>query len=662
MTEPTRTASTRRLTFVPTAAEARPARDSDVTVVLDTAWTPEHSGRADVRSLRPYFGEVVEGHDLPGEALVALDRWAAGAELPERLTVEGVTYWYRVREPLWHWVHERLLWRYALTAIQADIAPGSVAAPANEEALVDVLRASGLPVTVEADGADSDPTPPGGPRRSAGDPRRAIGRLARRLGVAPPAPAARHAQELQAMLDERVQKLLRVEGPRVVVLTLPGSFQRVGRADAGERLDPNLGAVIKRLQEEGLEPIVIGLGMRRNRTEDWATVVHDDRLLPAWMLPSRWGRDEDDRRAASAVAALAAGLAAASRTRFVIGGSDMTAGLAAALEETLRKVVDPDVHQLARVERLLVELKPAVLLLTQEGHRIPWLLAAARAGVPTFALQHGILYPTHPGYADRRHPRLIVPTRTFVFGEFERRVLEGGAYHAGEVAVSGSPRLDLERAAAVGADAFAEREAVRAELGVGDGDAMLVVSTLHAPFVRRSHLVHMLEVCLGGPLPGVHLVFKQHPGELDDGPYRELLTGLARAGGYEPPPMTLVKDIDLYRLLGAADAHLGQHSTVLTDAVVTGTPNLIAIVEPSQDILGYVAAGVARPVRSIDDVRTALRDPRSADPAARRSFLDDHFRDGDASARIARSIADAIERPADIDASTGAVTSASDAR
>ena len=97
---------------------------------------------------------------------------------------------------------------------------------------------------------------------------------------------------------------------------------------------------------------------------------------------------------------------------------------------------------------------------------------------------------------------------------------------------------------------------------------MLVVSTVNLPFVRRSHcLTHMLESCLGGPLPGIHVVIKQHPGEGDEGPYRELLHGLAQAGGYAPPPISIAPEIDLYRLLRAADAHLGLHSTVLTDAV-----------------------------------------------------------------------------------------------
>ncbi len=208
----------------------------------------------------------------------------------------------------------------------------------------------------------------------------------------------------------------------------------------------------------------------------------------------------------------------------------------------------------------------------------------------------------------------------FVYGEYERRVLESGAYRSGEVVVSGSPRLDLDAAAASGPGAPAERAAIRRALGIADTDRMLVVSTLHLPFVRRSHLVHMLEVVLGGPLPGVHVVFKQHPGEQDDGPYRQLLTGLA-GWGLRAAADLLLRDIDLYRLLRAADAHLGLHSTVLTDAVVAGTSTSSPRSKRHGDLLGYVAAGVARPVTRVADLRAAMEHPESLDPECRRLFL-----------------------------------------
>ncbi len=126
-----------------------------------------------------------------------------------------------------------------------------------------------------------------------------------------------------------------------------------------------------------------------------------------------------------------------------------------------------------------------------------------------------------------------------------------------------------------------------------------------------------------------------HPQDRGHADYRRLLVGLAAAGGYPPPALTTIRDTDVYRLLRSADAHLGQYSTVLTDAVVAGTPNMIAVGQAYADPLDHVAAGVAVPVRSVDEVRTFMADPRPPDDADRARFLDRHFEPGDATGRLA---------------------------
>ena len=68
---------------------------------------------------------------------------------------------------------------------------------------------------------------------------------------------------------------------------------------------------------------------------------------------------------------------------------------------------------------------------------------------------------------------------------------------------------------------------------------MLVLSTANSVLAWRFHLADAMARILGGPLPDVHVVVKLHPGEKDEGPYRELIEGLARAGGYPPPPITM---------------------------------------------------------------------------------------------------------------------------
>jgi hypothetical protein len=107
--------------------------------------------------------------------------------------------------------------------------------------------------------------------------------------------------------------------------------------------------------------------------------------------------------------------------------------------------------------------------------------------------------------------------------------------------------------------------------------------------------------------------------------------------------MTVVKSIDLYRLLAAADAHLGSYSTVLTEATVIGTPNLLAAVDAGGDLLDYVDAGVAWPVRDgadllreLDAAAGARHDPAAA--AARETFIREHFLPGAAAPRIASDL------------------------
>jgi GAF domain-containing protein len=167
-----------------------------------------------------------------------------------------------------------------------------------------------------------------------------------------------------------------------------------------------------------------------------------------------------------------------------------------------------------------------------------------------------------------------------------------------------------------------------------------VLSGTHGPMQRRFHVPVALAMLVDRPLPGIHLVVKQHPGERDDGPYRAVVERAAAARGHAAPAMTLVQSIDLYQLLAAADAHIGIYSTVLTEAVMTATPNFMFAALATADLLGYVAAGVAVPVRSGAEVLAALAaaDAHPVDSATRQAFLDLHFEPGSASQRIADNL------------------------
>jgi hypothetical protein len=79
---------------------------------------------------------------------------------------------------------------------------------------------------------------------------------------------------------------------------------------------------------------------------------------------------------------------------------------------------------------------------------------------------------------------------------------------------------------------------------------------------------------------------------------------------------------------------------LLTEAVVTGTTNLLVTGLAAADLIGYVEAGVATPVRDTTDLLTALDGPRDAAARAsdREAFIADHFGPDGASQRIAEDL------------------------
>jgi hypothetical protein len=626
----------RRLVLIASPADAPAANDATpAVVVLDTAWTPQPGDRADLVPVRPLIGDVLRDRDLFLESYERLEQWATAAGIPDRLTVDGVSWWYRRRQRNWLRLHELLLWRAVLDAVLDRFAPiSTIDMRTDLTPLAEVAR-----LVAARDGRTFvEPglaAPHSAGRASiAGD-----GLLGRLLGAPARRARRREVQARLARLAGRAERLSADPRPRFLFLTNPSTHQVVGGSSGDRRVDPFFGTVIDDLAAGGVGAISLDLRVNPSDDEGWAALEGNEDRLPATMLAGRWAAASDRGSSASKAAAAAQALEAAPPAPLVDGRIDLGPLLMGDLRRFASDGLAARLRETARAGRALRELRPAGVVLYNEYGRTEWLAAARSAGIPAFAVQHGIIYPWHLGYRRPRDAAIPIPVRTFVFGDYERRVLlDCGGYLLDEVDVAGAPRLDLIPIASVD-DRAGERAAVRRDLGVAAGNRLLVISTTFERLHRRYYLVHALAALLDAPLPNVHLVFKQHPAETDEGPYRALVEGLAVAGGWAAPPITVVRDIDLYRLLRAADAHLGLFSTVLTDAVAAGTPNLVATTQAHRDLLGYVDAGVARPVSTPADLLAALDVPAPVDKAARARFLADHFRPGNASRRIATAIA-----------------------
>lgn len=629
------------LVFVGSAADAGRPDPARRVIVTDLAWTPPGAATDAPLPLREVILDALSGRDLLAESLALLDGWGERTDAVAASTVDGLSAWYHRRLHLWRWLHERLAWLAILDRLLAAGGVTVLIVPEEDPALVQVARlvAAHRGIALREASAGGDPggaaaAAPVTPSSPGGPPARSPFARLRRL------PARLRLGARRWRVDRRLRRLAR-EPARLLVLMAPGDRQVIsapgGRLDCNPFLDP----VVDALAGTALEPIVLELGAGVGDDRAWArlTAPGSERTLPGEILATRFAQ-EDDPPAASRVGLVAAaveGLIEPLR----VDAIDFGPALAAELAAGIRGILAARLRDVPRMRRLLRRLRPAGLLLVNEYGRPEWLLAARAERIPVAAVQHGIIHRQHVGYRHpSRRPELLLPDRTYVFGPFEARLLtEEGVYRPDEVVVAGSPRMDLAGVPAIWspADRMATREAIRNEIGVAPGDRLVVVSTTAAAVLTRFGVLPTLGRILTGPLPGVHVVIKLHPGETDGAPYERLAAGLAAAGGFEAPPLTIVRAIDLYRLLVAADVHVGSYSTVLTEAVAVGTPNLLAAANGGGDLLGYVAAGVARPVRDSAGLLAALEAPDGRDapaPGVRAAFVADHFRDGPAARRI----------------------------
>ena len=568
--------------------------------------------------------------------------------LPDRLTVDGVSWWYRRRLGYWLWLHERLLWRPVVDAVIEQTGPiDRIELETRLPALVEVatriaerdgIAARTLPDPAEEAAADPTPAATGSMvERVFGAPRR----RARRREL------ARRAEVLASRVDG-----LALGDRRFLFLTDPGVHQVIRTAAGERRTDAFLGGVVERLAERGQAPVVIDVAADPRDDLAWAALAADPLRLPSTLLATRWNPPVDAETSAERSAALVAAIDAAPEVPLVDGGIDLGPLLRSGVRGFAGSGLSARLMIAARVARMLRELRPAEIVLINEYGRTEWLAGARMAGVPVFAVQHGDHLPRGTsGYrpsAPPRHPHAAdpdVPLRRTT----RRRVLIDGtaAISPAEVEVTGraadrrGPPPDREPIRRRARQPTAPMSGV--ELGVAPDDRLLVISTTHERHPSPLLLDATRWTCRARrrPSPNVHLVFKQHPAERRRRrPYRALVAWASppTAGRIGRRRMTVVRDMDLF----TPAPRVGRASRPLLDGAHRcgrggRDRTSIAMTQAHRDLLGYVEAGVAIPIRDGGDLLAALdAGPAvAASPAAREAFLESHFRPGSASERIA---------------------------
>jgi glycosyltransferase involved in cell wall biosynthesis len=305
------------------------------------------------------------------------------------------------------------------------------------------------------------------------------------------------------------------------------------------------------------------------------------------------------------------------------------------------------VRSVAEMREALAHFRPDAVCLYAEssGWGRAALLACRQAGVPTVAVQHGIVYPKYFSY---RHepdeadcPR---PDRTAVFGAAARRLLTTlGGYDPDTLVLTGSPRFDDLLAAARSWD----RDEMRRRLGVGAHERLILVASRFRA-IRDTHasigsafpaLVRAVE-----ELADARAIVKPHPAEGSEG----YACVLQRLGARR---FTLVDPReDLLQLLHAADLLVTVESLSAVEALVLGRP--VIVLNMPTHLAELVASGAALGVPEGGDAGHALAGAlsdgavREGLDRARDAYLGELAMgvDGGATARITALLRDTANR------------------
>ena len=293
------------------------------------------------------------------------------------------------------------------------------------------------------------------------------------------------------------------------------------------------------------------------------------------------------------------------------------------------------------IESALVAERPDVVVLYAESSGLGRVaVAAARElDIPTFAIQHGIMYPHYYSHehaefemspeSDRE--AVPTPTRTAVYGSAARDLLvTRGSYAPDRIIITGSPKFDALVQAAEGYD----RRTSRSALAIPRGHRFVVLATRwSAVGPVFDELVHAIE-----GLEDTWLLVKPHQAE-STAPYAARLEELR-------PTRTrmLPGSMNLLEILFASDGLVTVDSFASSEALVLGRP--VLVVNLPSNLGALVDKGVALGVRGGEPIGPALRELLFDDEVAkalerrRRDYLQEFAfgADGRSTERIVAAI------------------------
>lgn len=266
-------------------------------------------------------------------------------------------------------------------------------------------------------------------------------------------------------------------------------------------------------------------------------------------------------------------------------------------------------------DALYARVEPDLVVVTDETlpliGRVA-LAAAARRGIPTLTVQHGLLLDDPMYYGPP------VADRVALWGEASARFLGAHGCPPDRLVVTGAARFDPPPAP--------DPVDLAAHLSLEPGTRIILFTSQPSGRDVPAGVLRQTVVALARATAAVgraHLLIRPHPAQAE----MELHTALASVPG---APVTVARTPALHAALAAAALCVTVFSTTGLEALLLERPLLAINLTGRPAMIPYVEAGAAFGAARADEVEAALR--RALDPAlqqamapARAAFVRDHL-------------------------------------
>jgi len=307
------------------------------------------------------------------------------------------------------------------------------------------------------------------------------------------------------------------------------------------------------------------------------------------------------------------------------------------------------VKNIEMAKRMIEEENPDLILIQNEygGFEQALVIAAKFKNVPTVAIQHGIITPTHYGYIFNKEDKgkKFLPDITCVFGQYHYDLLtKNSIYEPEEVVITGEPRYDI----LYYADRIYDKKKFLENYNINSNHKILLWTTQCHGISDEENVKNFKAVFKTMQnLNGVTLVIKQHPGE--GARYKKMIEDYLNRYNLRGDVVITPKDSDTYEQLFVCDLMITKNSTTAMEAIALNKPVIVLNLGEEPDVVDYVENGVALGVYKEDDLEPAINRLLHGDSdlvKTRERFIREYLYeiDGKATERVVSLIDEIIDK------------------